>query len=141
MYADSANDCESKTTVCPAPNDASCHNLPVFASIFWAYQVDRLVDDAEGTGVDGVEGEEPRTTGGKYLAGSVHVPKRSIYTPTAMGDRIGVLVFTRALRCQMIKCTYGDDVDVGKAKYHYSFRYWLVQTIHTQSPGGSTVSS
>ena len=74
--------------------------------------VDRLVDGAEGTGVDGVEGEEPRMAGGKYLAGSVHVPKRSIYTPTAMGDRIGVSVFTRALRCQMIKCAYGD---VGKS--------------------------
>lgn len=112
LYADSANDCESKTTVCPAPNDASCHNLPVFTSIFWADRVDRLVDGAEGTGVDGVEGEEPRMAGGKYLAGSVHVPKRSIYTPTAMGDRIGVSVFTRALRCQMIKCAYGD---VGKS--------------------------
>ena len=47
LYANNANDCESKTAACPMPTDASWLDCSASALIFLAESVDRLDDGAE----------------------------------------------------------------------------------------------
>ena len=47
LYASSAKDCESMTTACPIPTDASWPGWSVLVLIFWTGQVDCFDDGTE----------------------------------------------------------------------------------------------
>jgi hypothetical protein len=50
LYAKSANDCESMTTTCPIPTEASEGDCSASGVIVWAKQINRLDDGGEGSG-------------------------------------------------------------------------------------------